>query len=162
MGSIRPNRHAPTTQKKNTASRREQRELLCLDAKQRGLDSSELVASGRGRSGRHALAGSCGQKSTGLRRRQIISVIRGFNAAQVVLIIDGLKGELYFAMRIFLSLGEKHNRVGKILEVDEKQDSRPVIAEAVHFVFTGGMRLAGGHERKRYLHQDLIYFLGLC
>lgn len=45
---------------KNGASSQEQREPLRLDAIQRGLRSCGLVASGRGRRGRHAFAGSCG------------------------------------------------------------------------------------------------------
>lgn len=90
----------------------------------------------------------------------MVSVVRGFNAAQEVLNTDGRKAELYFAMSGFLRLGDKHNDVGMILDVDEKQDSGLFIAEASDSVFAGGMRLAGGYKRKGYLHLDLIRLLG--
>lgn len=146
--------------KKNVASRIEQRELHSLNAKQRGLERSELVTSGRGRRGRHTLAGSWGQKSLPLRHGKIVSVVRGFNAAQEVPNTDGRKAELYFAMSSFLRLGDKHNDVGIILHVDEKQDSGLFIAEPSDSVFAGRMRLAGGYKRKGYLDQDFIRLLG--
>lgn len=142
------------------ASRIEQRELRSRDAKQRGRKRSELVTSGRGRSGRHTLAGSGGQKSPGLRHGKIVSVVRGFNAAQDVLNTDGRKTEMYFAMSSFLRLGDKHNDVGMIHHVNEKQDSGLFIAEPSDSVFAGRMRLAGGYKRKGYLHQDFIRLLG--
>ena len=86
----------------------------------------------------------------------------GLNAAQEVLITDGRKGKLYFAMSRLLRLGEKHNHVAAILDAAEKQNSGLLIAEARDLVFTGRERLAGGYEGKRYLHQDLIRDLGPC
>lgn len=145
---------------KNVASRIEQRELHSLNAKRRELERSELVTSGRGRRWRHTLAGSCGQKGLPLRQGKIVSVVRGFNAAQEVLNTDGRKAELYFAMSSFLGFGDKHNDVGMILHVDEKQDSGLFIAEPSDSVFAGRMRLAGGYKRKGYLHQDFIRLLG--
>ena len=145
---------------KNMASWAEQRELLCLDAHQRGLRNCELVASRRGRRRRHTLAWSCGQKSLSLRNGEIVSVVRSFNAAQEVLNTDGRKGELNFAMSSFLRLGDKHNQVGMILDIDEKQNARLLIAQASDSVFACRMRLTGGYERKGYLHQDLIRLLG--
>src|SRR5690242_3910066 len=141
---------------------REQRELLCLDAIQRGLRSCALVASRSRRRGRAALARSSRQERLGLRYGKSISVVRGLNATQEILITDGRKVELCFAVGRLLRLGEKRNKVGAIFVVDKKQDSGLVITEPDDFVFAGGERLAGGHEGKRYLHQDPIRGLGPC
>lgn len=88
-------------------------------------------------------------------------MVRGFNAAQEVLITDGRKVQLRFPVTSLLRLGAEHNRIAAILDVDEKQNSGLLIAKASDLVFTGGECLAGGHERKRYLHEDLIRGLGL-
>lgn len=76
----------------------------------------------------------------------MVSVVRGLNAAQKMLVVDGRKIELYFAVSRLLRLGEKYNHVGAILEVDEKQNSRPLVAKTSDFVFAGGMCLPGGYE----------------
>lgn len=121
-------------------------ESCCLDAIQRGLRICGLVAPGGGRRRRHIPAGSCGQKSPSLGQGKIVSVVRGLNAAQKVLILDGRKAELRSAVSGFLRLREKQNHVGMILNVDEKQNSRFLIAEASDLVFSGRMRLAAGYE----------------
>lgn len=105
-----------------------------------------LVASRRGRRRRGALARNCRQERLSLRYEEGVSVVRGFNAAQEVLITDGRKGKLWFAISWILRLGEKRNKVVAILVVDEKQHSGLLIAEPDDFVFAGGERLAGGYE----------------
>ena len=78
-----------------------------------------------------------------------------------MLAFHGGKGELWFAMRSRLRLSEKHNKVGMFLLVDEQQDRGLLIAETRDPVLAGLERLAGGHERKWHLHQNLIRALSL-
>lgn len=78
-----------------------------------------------------------------------------------MLVTDGREVELHFAVSSLLRVGAKSDRVGTILDADEKQNSGLLIAEASDFVFTGGERPAGGYERKRHFHQELIRLLGL-
>lgn len=54
-----------------------------------------------------------------------------------MLVADGRKVELHFAVSRFLRLGEKHNPIRAIIEVDEKQNSRPLVAKSSDFVFAG-------------------------
>lgn len=78
-----------------------------------------------------------------------------------MLTTDGRKRELRFAASTVVRLGQKHDDVGMIPDVDEKQKLRILVAETRDFVFTSGMRLAGGYERKGYLRHNLICLLGV-
>lgn len=76
-----------------------------------------------------------------------------------MLAVHDRKGKLCFAMRSPLRFWEKQHEVGVILLVDEKKNPASLIAEARRSVFAGRKPLAGGYERKRHFHYDLI--LGL-
>src|SRR5215469_9967142 len=77
-----------------------------------------------------------------------------------MLVVGSLEAELSLATPRLFSLHGKHNGVGTILIIAEKQETG-IMIQTPDLVFTRWECFTACHELKRYLHYDLIQGGGL-